>query len=203
MSGAFPRPALHPSDPTRQDRDEHDVQYDRREVLADPGQADEGMAGAEQNAHPNQAADDVIVKEAPYMAFSPAPQQKEQACARPARSSPARWSCVRGGRKTARTLQIFRLHETDVASVQHVFAHRAADREIEGVAGNRATTSAKARTGSEKVHLAARAPATNSSESPGRKGRTTTPVSTKMKGNITAYTIAPWLAARGARWVSR
>jgi hypothetical protein len=24
-----------------------------------------------------------------------------------------------------------------------------------------------------------------------------------MKGNITAYTIAPWLAARGARWVSR
>jgi hypothetical protein len=35
------------------------------------------------------------------------------------------------------------------------------------------------------------APTTNSSESPGRKGITTTPVSTKMIANSSAYTQAP------------
>ena len=35
------------------------------------------------------------------------------------------------------------------------------------------------------------APTTKSSESPGRKGMTTTPVSTKMMANSSAYTHAP------------
>src|SRR5438105_8360155 len=46
------------------------------------------------------------------------------------------------------------------------------------------------------------APTMNSSESPGRKGNTTTPVSTKMMPNSSAYTQAPCACTKLARCTS-
>src|SRR5690606_179471 len=50
---------------------------------------------------------------------------------------------------------------------------------------------------------AASVPATNSSESPGRKGITTRPVSTKMIANSSAYTQTPYCSMTDARCRSR
>src|SRR5688572_25289592 len=51
--------------------------------------------------------------------------------------------------------------------------------------------------------VAASAPAAKRSESPGRNGQMTRPVSMKMIANNIAYTQMPYCATNSARWTSR
>src|SRR5436305_788197 len=66
-----------------------------------------------------------------------------------------------------------------------------------------AAISAPARAQTESEPLAAKAPAANSSESPGRKGVTTSPVSQKTMANSSRYVQAPYSWMIGLRCLSR